>query len=95
MRRHVVRTLVVVGVGLRILGRDPREIAFEVAARRRRGILLDQQRRRRVPAEQGEQAFAHMLRIDPVRDLPGDLGQALAPGMEFDRAARLPHGASA
>ena len=46
VRRHVVRTFVIVTVKRHILGDDPPQKRFEVMPDVRRGVLLDQQRGR-------------------------------------------------
>ena len=71
MRRHVVRSLVVMLVPGAFV-RDAREISFEVAANRRSGVLLDHQRGRSMPAEQGRQPFRDAAQADDRGDVAGD-----------------------
>lgn len=88
--RHVVRPFVVMFVS-RALRSNPLEIGLDVAAGGRRSILLDQQRRRGVAAEDGEQTFFHALRRDPAQDLPADIDETLAVGFDRKMSTGLAH----
>ncbi len=94
MGGHVVRALVVVGVERRVLGRGLGRPAFEVAPRGRRRILLDQQRCRRVAAEQGQETGSDRLVAEPALDLAGDLVQPLPRRSDLDGAEGLAKHAS-
>src|SRR6476661_1275331 len=65
MRRHVVGAFLVMLVRA-AFRRQSREIGFQVAPGRGRGILLDDQRSRCVLAEEGEEAVANGSRSDPI-----------------------------
>src|SRR4051812_20939193 len=75
VRGHVIRSFVVMLV-VRPFGREPFEIAFEVAPRSRRGIFLDDQRGGGVPAEYGEKTGSNPARRDPVAHVFGEFMQA-------------------
>ena len=91
MRRHVVRAFVIMGIGVRILGRDPREIRLEIGADLRRGIFLNEQRGRRVPAKYRQQPIRHLLVVDPSAQLRCNLEQTLLAGSELQYRGRLSH----
>ena len=76
MRRHVVETFGVVFVALGVFGREAREVALEVALHRRIGVLLDQQRRGRMAAEQRQQPGARFLAGDEAAGLIGEFDEA-------------------
>jgi hypothetical protein len=89
---HVVRAFVIMGVGVRILRRDPGEISFEVAPDLLRGILLNEERCGGVAAEQGEKTFIHLLTVHPAQDVVRDLDQALPSRSDLKSSCRLSHG---
>ena len=80
MGRHVVRPLVVVGIAALVLGRQELEERLEIVAHRRRGVLLDQQRRRGMTTEQGQQSGFEPMRVDPLDDVAGELIGAATAG---------------
>lgn len=82
--RHVIRPLLVMLVGVRILGRDAAEISFKIRFGRRRRILLDEQRRGCVTAKDGEQTLGHLLVRDPAHDLRSHLQQPLLVRVDKD-----------
>ena len=74
MGGHVVGTFIVMLVRP-ALGRDAGEIGFEVAPRRRSGIFLDQERCRRVAAENRQQTVANAASGDKFAHVIGDFMQ--------------------
>lgn len=42
--RHVIKALVIMGVGARVFGRNPCKIGFQIGSNLRRRIFLNQQR---------------------------------------------------
>jgi hypothetical protein len=92
VRGHVVRPFVIVLVESSAFGRQPIEELLHVTAHGRRGIFLDQQRSRGVPAEQGEHSGADRLRRDPLPHLGSELGEAALFRAHGQDGHRLLHG---
>jgi len=76
MGRHIVRALVIVRVERPVLGRDPGEEFFEIVARGPGRILLDEQGRRSVRAEERQQSVADCLRVKPMLNVRSDFVEA-------------------
>jgi hypothetical protein len=84
---HVVEAFVVVEVGAvrwRHVGGDVVEVGEDVALHGGVGVLLDEQRRRGVAAEDGEQAGVDLLVGDPLAEGRGELVKGLAAGVEVE-----------
>ena len=67
MRGHVVGAFVVMFV-TRAFGRDPLEIALEIALCRGSGIFLDHKRGRRVAAKNRQQTLGNACSRSPADD---------------------------
>jgi hypothetical protein len=80
---HVVEAFVVVNVGT-VVGGDVVEVGEDVALHGGVGVLLDEQRRRGVAAEDGEQAGVDLLVGDPLAEGRGELVKGLAAGVEVE-----------
>src|ERR1043166_4692191 len=65
--------------------------ALEIAARGRRGVLVDAQRGRGVAAEQGQQPRADAAAGDPRGHFAGDLVQARPRGFDVQPRGSLAH----
>lgn len=83
MRRHVVRTLGGVSVERVVFRYQAVEPPFEIAARRRVGILLDRQAGRCVLEKQGAQTLPDAARRYGVVDLVGEFMKTLARDVKF------------
>src|SRR5271166_4744339 len=79
------------GGARRVLGRDAVEKGFEVRANFGRGVFLDDQRRRGVPAKEGEQTCAKAVALDPGGDAAGHVDKSAAVGADRDDVCELPH----
>jgi hypothetical protein len=92
MRRHVIGPFVVVCIARGIFGRELLEKGLQIGPHLPGRVLLDQQRRRGVPAEYGEQPGSQRLTGHPTADLPGDLDQSPAGGANGKDVGALAHG---
>ena len=83
MGRHIVRSfgVMLVGTGL---GREVIEVGDEVRAHSGVGVLLNEEGRGGVAAEDGEQAGVHRLLLNPLVDGGRAFVEALAPRCDFD-----------
>jgi hypothetical protein len=78
-----------------VFRRNPREIGFEVAPCRGRGIFLNDERRRGVPAEQGQQPLADAAFSDERADFAGEFSQSRTRSANRQDGGRLAkHGAA-
>src|SRR5215472_12700040 len=87
VRRHIVRSLVIVPVEGDVFGNDPLQKGVEIAPDVGRRILLDQQRGRSVRDVQAKQPGRDPLALGPSRHLSGDLADLAWGG--FDRQPGL------
>jgi hypothetical protein len=90
MRRHVVRTFGIVLVHRRFR-RDALEISFHVGANGRVGILLNEQRRRGVAAEDRHESGLATLRLEKSAHLARHIGEAALRCPDGQLVLRLPH----
>ena len=79
VRRHVVGAFVVVAIE-GVLGRQAAEECFQIGANVWVGVLLDQQRCRRVAAPDGQQPDGDRLRRNPAAHGFSDIDEALTIG---------------
>ena len=76
MRRHVVRSFIIVRVTCRVFRRKLRKERFKIRAHFGGRVFLDQQRRSRCDGRrQSQGADVHGLRLQPLMYVPGDLQQ--------------------
>ena len=78
MRGHIVGAFVVVVVEVRVLRCDSLEECFQIRTYFRRGVLLDQQRRRCVGTEDRHQPVGNGLIAQPGLHCARDIDQAAA-----------------
>lgn len=91
MRRHVIGAFVIVPIAPRLLRRNAIEEGLEVGANVRRGVLLNEQSGRCVPAKQGQQAGVQAVRAEPIQDVARDLDKSAAAGGDRKTIDELPH----
>jgi len=76
MRGHVIRALVIVRVTRWVFGSKMLEERLQIRTHFGRGIFLDQQRRRRMPAKERQQPRGNRLRCQPQMHILGDVQQS-------------------
>src|SRR5580704_9299244 len=91
MRGHVVQTLGFVDIALAVLGCDFLEKIFKVHLDAGIGVLLNEQRSRRVAAENRQEAGRDILLAKPARNLRPDLDKSFAAGLNVQAMERLAH----
>src|SRR5271165_2639146 len=94
MRRHVVCAFAVVLIERAILGREPLEKLLQVAQNGRVGVLLDEQRRGSMAAEDREQAGLYPLLGDEMLERRRDGIEALAACVEAKDRRGLAQGST-
>jgi hypothetical protein len=93
MGGHIVRPLIVMHV-MAAFGREPRKEGQQIGLHLGCGIFLDQQRCRRMAAEEREQPGIQGLPAHPAGNVARDFVEALAGGGDLEAAACLAHALS-
>jgi hypothetical protein len=91
MRRHVVGAFVIVLITSLLFRRQLLEECFQIGAHFPGRILLNEQRRRGVLAENGEQPSGDILRAHPATNLARDLHQTATSGANVENVSGLAH----
>ena len=89
MPRHVVEAFFAMAKDRVAVGNEPRHVAVEVGAHFGRGVLLDQQARRRVADEERQEPGREAALGDPRFERARDLEQAAARRVEAERGVEL------
>src|SRR5579871_1466760 len=92
MRGHVIGSLLIVRIALRILRRELLEETLEVGAHLGCGVFLDQERCGGVRAKDVEQSARDPPSLEPARDLAGDLDETPPSGSYREHVRRHDHG---
>jgi hypothetical protein len=91
MCRHVVGAFVRVPISPRLLRRQAVEKCLKIGANVRRGVLLNEQSGRGVPAKQGQEPGLHLMRLQPIQDIARNLDEPPATGRNRKNIDELAH----
>jgi hypothetical protein len=91
VRRHVIGAFIPVPISPRFLRRHAVEIRLQISAYVRRGVLLNEQSGGGVPTKQGQKPRLHLMRLEPISDIAGNLDEPAATGRNRKDIDELAH----